>query len=137
MKEEPTAPVILYDGVCGLCNSFNTFVLRHDRKAVFRFAPLQSEFATVVLARHEKNASELDTVYLLENDALYMRADAALRILKRLGGIWKLSVIFRIVPKFLQNAAYNWIARNRYRIFGKYDTCPVPDPKWKDRFLES
>lgn len=133
MKDE--GPVILYDGVCGLCNRFNTFILKHDRKAVFRFAPLQSEFATVALARYEKNASDLDTVCLLENGALYMRADAALSILKRLGGIWKLSVFFRIFPKFFLNLAYNWIARNRYRIFGKYDTCQVPDPKWKERFL--
>jgi len=135
MKEEPTAPVILYDGVCGLCNRFNTFILKRDRKAVFRFAPLQSEFATTALARRGKNAADLDTVCLVENGALYMRTDAALRILQRLGGIWKLVVIFRIIPKFLLNVGYNWVARNRYRIFGKYDTCPVPDPKWKERFL--
>jgi len=137
MKDEPTAPVILYDGVCGLCNRFNAFLLKRDRKAVFRFAPLQSAFAAAILTRHAKDPTVLDTVCLVENGALYTRADAALRILQRLGGIWKLAVIFRAVPKFLLNAGYNWVARNRYRIFGKYDTCPVPDPKWKDRFLES
>ena len=133
--------IILYDGVCGLCNRFNLFVLRRDRHDRFRFASLQSEFAKTILSRYGKDPHDLDTLYLVEDherpaERLKIRSEAVLSILARLGGIWKVSAALKALPRLLLDAGYNWIARNRYRIFGKYDACPLPDPKWKEKFVE-
>jgi predicted DCC family thiol-disulfide oxidoreductase YuxK len=135
-------PILLYDGVCGLCNRSVQFILRHDRKAIFRFASLQSPFAQTILARHRANLADLDTVYLVvshnqPDEALVARSDAVAEIVRRLGGVWNLfGAILSLLPRPLRDWGYNLVARNRYRIFGHYDTCPLPTPETRSRFLD-
>jgi len=135
-------PVILYDGVCGLCNRLNQFVLRHDPGAIFRFASLQSPFAARALSGHGANPQDLNTVYVVVNhelpdEHLLARSDAILFVLKQLGGIWKLvGLILHLLPLPLRDAAYSFVARNRYRTFGRSETCMLPGPENRDRFLE-
>ncbi|HKD02025.1 MAG TPA: DCC1-like thiol-disulfide oxidoreductase family protein [Terriglobales bacterium] len=135
-------PILLYDGVCGLCNRSVQFVLKHDRNDQFRFAALQSELAAEILGRHGVHAVDLDTVYLVKaygqpEESLSNRSDAAIAVLRELGGSWGLMADFLgLVPHFLRNWAYNLIAASRYRLFGKYDACPLPDPKDRHKFLD-
>jgi predicted DCC family thiol-disulfide oxidoreductase YuxK len=141
MDQTPN-PILLYDGVCGLCNRFVRFVLQRDRKDSFRFAALQSDFARKILERHGIGAVELDTVYLITSydtpeEALLDRSDAAIAVLSFLGGFWRLqSVFLRLLPRPVRDWYYNQIARNRYQVFGKYDVCPIPDPKDRHKFLD-
>ena len=134
-------PIILYDGVCGLCNRLNQFVLKRDRNERFRFAALQSEFAGKVLERHGVNPQVLDTVYLLLNysqpdERLVSRSDAAVLILGELRGIWSaLASIVQLLPRWFRDKAYNLIARNRYQLFGKYQTCQIPDERYGSKFI--
>lgn len=135
-------PIILYDGVCGLCNRLVQFVLKHDLHDRFRFASLQSDFATRVLQRHGAAPEDLDTMYVVLDHALpaerlVSRSEAAVVVLRDLGGGWSvLSVVLRWLPGWLRNWGYNLIARNRYRIFGKYDSCPIPFEKDRRKFLD-
>jgi len=135
-------PIILYDGICGLCNRLNQFVLKRDRNDRFRLAALQSEFASKVLNRHGVNPQVLDTMYLLLNysqpdERLVSRSDAAVQILEQLGGVWRaLASIMRVLPRWFRDKAYNFIARNRYRLFGKYQTCQIPDERYHSKFLD-
>ncbi len=135
-------PILLYDGVCGLCNRFVQFVLKRDRNDRFRFAALQSDFARTILERHGVDAVDLDTVYLVTSyqrpeESLSNRSDAAVAVLSELGGFWKLVAgILCIVPRPIRNWGYNLVARNRYRMFGKYDVCPLPDPRDRHKFLD-
>ena len=135
-------PIILYDGVCGLCNRLIQFVLKRDRNDRFRFAALQSEFAGDVLRRHGVNPALLDTVYLLLNysqpdERLASRSDAGIQILAELGGVWRtLASIVKHLPRWIRDKIYNLIARNRYQLFGKYQTCQIPDEKYRRKFLD-
>jgi len=135
-------PIILYDGVCGLCNRFVQFVLKHDVRQRFRFASLQSNFAAPVLRRHGATPDDLDTMYVVLGYAqpaerLASRSEAAIVILQGLGGGWSvLSTVLGWLPNWLQDWGYNIVARNRYRMFGKYDSCPLPDQKDRGRFLD-
>lgn len=134
--------IILYDGVCGLCNRFVRFVLKRDKRDAFRFASQQSEFAANILRRHGINSEQLDTVYLVidyeqSTERLLARSDAAAEILSQLGGIWRLSAgMMRLFPRALRNWIYNLIARKRYQMFGKYESCPLPEPKDRRKFLD-
>jgi len=137
------SPILLYDGVCGLCNHFVQFILRRDQAAIFRFASLQSPLAERILARHNLSPDNLDTVYLVTNhdsnspELLLARSDAALFVLKHLSTPWPaIAAILHLVPKFLRDFTYNSIARHRYRIFGRHETCPVPSPETSSRFLD-
>jgi len=135
-------PIILYDGVCGLCNRLNQFVLKRDKDDRFRFAALQSEFSDNILRRHGVNPALLDTVYLVVNylqpdERLESRSDAALLIMRELGGIWRfLAAIAQRLPRWFRDKAYNLIARNRYQVFGKYQTCQIPSGKYRSKFLD-
>ena len=139
-------PILLYDGVCGLCNRLVQFILRWDRKAVFRFASLQSSFAARVLARHGADPADLDTVYVVlnnvpednqRNESLLARSDAVAFILRRLGGIWRFAAfVLNLVPRPLRDWGYRVVAHNRYRIFGRYDSCPMPSAETRSRFLD-
>ena len=139
-------PVLLYDGMCGLCNWMVRFVLRRDGNDVFRFASLQGELAGRILARHGIKASPLDTVYVAveRHDAaedghelLLARSNAVLFLLEQLGGIWALTArLLRVVPRPVRDWAYDIVARHRYRVFGRYETCPVPEERDRERFLE-
>ncbi len=128
-------PVLLFDGVCNLCNSSVQFILRRDPSARFRFASLQSEEGQELLSRFSETPEDLSSVILIENGQLYARSEAALRVARRLSGLWPALYLFKIVPLPLRDAVYNWIARNRYRWFGKKEQCMMPRPEWKHRFL--
>ncbi len=132
-------PVLLYDGVCGLCNRLVQFVLKHDRKAQFRFASLQSAYAARILQRHNLDPDDLDTVYLVEESGARVsaRSDAVISVLSELGGFWKaVAVALRLFPKWFRDWGYGVVAHNRYRIFGRYESCPLPEKKYQDRFLD-
>jgi predicted DCC family thiol-disulfide oxidoreductase YuxK len=135
-------PIVLYDGVCGLCNRLVQFILRRDRDAVFRFAKLQGALATSILARHGANPNALDTFYVVVNrdlpdESLLSRSEAVLFVLKKLPGLWRSAAFLsQLVPKFLRDAAYNVVARYRYGIFGRVDFCPLPREQDRARFLD-
>ena len=150
-------PILLYDGVCGLCNRLVQFVLRRDPVGIFRFASLQSALAEQVLARHGADAHDLDTVYVVVNyeqsdERILPRSDAVIFILSRLGArefvteasttrqgstFWRTAAaLLRLVPRPLRDWGYGLVARNRYRIFGRSETCMLPDPASRDRFLD-
>lgn len=134
----PANPVLLYDGVCGLCNRLVRFVLKHDRQAHFRFASLQSVYAARILQPHDLDRNDLDTVYLVqESGTLLVRSDAVISVLRELGGFRAaVAVALRILPKSLRDRGYRVVARRRYRVFGKYESCPLPEAKYRDRFLD-
>jgi predicted DCC family thiol-disulfide oxidoreductase YuxK len=136
-----SAHLLLYDGVCGLCDRLVQFVLRHDRGDRFRFAALQSQLAANLLRGYGRDASDLDTVYVIArygepSAKLLSRARAVLFILAELGGIWRLASVLRVFPRPLLDFGYNLIARRRYRLFGRYDACPVPTPATRAKFLD-
>lgn len=139
---ESPKPIILYDGVCGLCNRLVQFLLKHDRHGRLRFASLQSDFAAKVLQRHGFDPKDLDTLHVVENydqpsERVLQRSDAVLRAWRELGGIWSvLASVSRIIPRPLRDFVYRVVAQNRYRVFGKYDTCMLPDPEQRNRFLD-
>jgi predicted DCC family thiol-disulfide oxidoreductase YuxK len=129
--------IILFDGVCHFCNFWVKFVLSHDIKKQFKFAPLQSETAQSLLNQYHIDQLELSTVVLIDDHKIYLRSDAALRICKYLDGIWRIIYGLQIFPSSWRNALYDLIARNRYKWFGKTDTCMLPSADAKDRFLNS
>jgi predicted DCC family thiol-disulfide oxidoreductase YuxK len=134
-------PIILYDGVCGLCNRLNGFVLARDPAGRFRFASLQGALAGEILTRHGRDPRDLDTLYLVldpgrSGERLLRKSDAALWILGELGGAWRMTAALRLVPRSLRDLGYDVVARTRYRLFGRYDTCPLPDPRHRSRFLD-
>ena len=135
-------PILLYDGVCGLCNRLNQFVLRRDPEGVFRFASLQSALAARILARHGANSADLNSLYAVVNpdqpdEALLARSDAGIFVLKQLGGSWRLlGFAMQCFPHFVRDRVYGIIARNRYRVFGRYETCMLPSPENRARFLD-
>jgi predicted DCC family thiol-disulfide oxidoreductase YuxK len=134
-------PIVLYDGVCGLCNRLVQFILKHDSLDRFRFASLQSEFAQSLMTHHGVDPHDLDTVYVVKNhersdETLLARSDAILYMLKELGGIWSLAGVGRVLPRGLRDAVYKIVARNRYRVFGKHESCMLPEPKHRAKFLD-
>lgn len=136
-------PILIYDGVCGLCNRFVQFILRRDRNAIFRFAWLQSAPAARILARHGvANPSHLETVYVtlnheLPDERLLSRSAAVLFVLKQLGRPWRSTAfLLQLTPNFLRDAAYNAVARHRYRIFGRSEICMLPHDQDRSRFLD-
>lgn len=128
--------VIFFDGVCNLCNSTVQFVIKHDRRQYFKFAALQSEFAQEQLSGFVLKAKRGDSFVLVEDGKVYEQSTAALRVAKKLSGFWRLLYIFIVVPPFVRDAVYNFVARNRYKWFGKQESCWVPTPDLKSRFLD-
>ena len=128
-------PVILFDGVCNLCNSSVQFIITRDPKAQFRFASLQSKYGQQQMIQFNLPTSELNSVLLIKDGKLYQKSSAALLIARMLTGAWPLMFVFIIVPPFIRNAVYDFIARNRYKWFGKKDECMIPTPELKSRFI--
>ncbi|MFZ4542482.1 MAG: thiol-disulfide oxidoreductase DCC family protein [Saprospiraceae bacterium] len=128
-------PVLIFDGVCLLCNKWVQFVLLHDKKEIFRFVSLQSAQGQALMKPLNTNGKTPDSVVLIVDNKYYLESDAALETLKLLGGIWRFSFILKLCPQIIRNYIYRIIARNRYRWFGETEICMVPDPKWADRFL--
>ncbi|QMU30682.1 thiol-disulfide oxidoreductase DCC family protein [Adhaeribacter radiodurans] len=132
---EAAPAIILFDGVCNLCNGFVQFVIRHDPKSYFRFAALQSEVGREILQQVHFPDYAMDTVVLVENNKFYTRSTAALRILRHLSGGWSFAYIAIILPAFIRDLVYVGLAKNRYRWFGKQESCWLPTPELKLRFL--
>lgn len=127
--------ILLFDDVCNLCNASVQWVLLRDRRGVFHFAALQSDVGRGLLARFGLSAENFDTVVLVDGDRVFTRSDAALEVLRRLGKPWAFGAGLRVLPRSLRDAVYNWIARNRYRWFGRREQCLLPRPEWQERFL--
>jgi predicted DCC family thiol-disulfide oxidoreductase YuxK len=134
-------PVLLYDGKCGFCNKSIQHILRYDKRNTMFFAPLQSEYGKSVLTRHPELAGIDSLVYVEPLEFAYLervfvRSDAALRIVRYLGFPWKLALAGYIIPRSVRDYLYDQFAKRRYRWFGKYDTCPLPPPEVRARFLD-
>ncbi|WKV12573.1 thiol-disulfide oxidoreductase DCC family protein [Marivirga harenae] len=127
-------PIIFFDGVCNLCNGAVNFIIDHDKKGHFKFAPLQSNAAEkhVPLSIRENT----DSILLVDSNKIYSKSTAALKVAKNLNGPWKALYIFIIFPKFVRDFVYDQISRNRYKWFGKRDTCRMPSEEIKNRFVE-
>ena len=135
-------PVLLYDGVCGLCNRTVRFVLRRDREKKFQFAPLQSAFAARLLWKKGVDASDLNSFYIVvfreEGEILLKQSDAVLWVMVKLPGIWPgVARVLRFVPRTVRDCGYRAIARSRYQLFGRYETCPIPSESDRERFIEA
>lgn len=127
--------IILFDGVCNLCNNTINFIIRHDTKNVFKFATLQSDTAKELLNAFPSGENRLDSIVLLENGKKYTQSSAALRIAKNLSGSYSFLYGFMIIPKFIRDWVYSLIAKNRYKWFGKKHECMIPTPELKKKFL--
>lgn len=128
--------MVYFDGVCGLCNRFVDFVLRRDRRGVFRFAPLQGGTASERLSQGRRPGNpELRTLLVEDKDGVHEKSEAVLRVLAELGGAWRLFGIAKRVPRALRDGLYDLLARNRYRLFGKRETCRLPTAGERARFL--
>jgi predicted DCC family thiol-disulfide oxidoreductase YuxK len=128
-------PIILFDGVCNLCNESVLFVIDRDPRATFDFASLQSDHARALLAEHGFSDTDVSTIVLVEAGKVYVRSTAALRIARRLSGPWPALYLALVIPRPIRDAGYRWIARNRYRWFGKLEACRIPAPEIAGRFL--
>ena len=133
----PDSPaLILFDGVCNLCAGAVRFIIKRDPKGFFRFASLQSELGQRLLKEHGIDPSRTDSFVLIENGAAYAESTAALRVARHLSRAWPLCYAGIILPRVLRDRVYRFIARNRYRWFGKQETCMIPTPELRARFIE-
>jgi predicted DCC family thiol-disulfide oxidoreductase YuxK len=128
--------IILFDGVCNLCNASVQYILRHDKKKQFIFGSLQGEEGQMLLKKFQLPTDQFHSFLLVENEKVYSHSTAILRVAKWLGGPWSLLYVFIMVPRFIRDPVYNLLSRNRYRLFGKRETCWLPDEDLKDRFLD-
>ena len=124
--------IVLYDGYCVLCNWFVRFVLRIDQTGIIGFASLDSPIAREL---HDRIPPEIDSVVLLVGEHTYVRSEAIFRVIAVVGGFWKVLRVFQVFPVGLTDAVYDWVARRRKKIIGAYDACPVPEEKYRWRFL--
>jgi predicted DCC family thiol-disulfide oxidoreductase YuxK len=132
----PNKKIILFDGVCNLCNSAVQFIIKHDKDDIFRFVALQSELGKEILEYIGIDSKNIDSIVLYEPGvAYYYKSDAALQTAKSLGGLFSLGIIFKIIPREIRNQLYNYIAKNRYKWFGKKESCMIPSPELKAKFL--
>lgn len=127
--------IILFDGICNLCNSSVQFIIKRDPKGHFKFASLQSETGQFLLNQYGIS-KEIDSIIVIENEKVYIKSSAALRICSRLNGIWRYLSILRVLPPFIRNFVYDMVAKNRYKWFGKKESCMLPTSEMKKRFLK-
>lgn len=126
--------IVLFDGVCNYCNAMVNFSIRHDPEKKFKYATLQSDIGQRLLAEHGIG-KDVDSVILIEDGKAYMHSTAGLRIVRKMSGIYSLCYVFIIVPAFIRDWAYELFAKYRYRLFGRTDTCMIPTPDMRERFL--
>ncbi|BDU15570.1 thiol-disulfide oxidoreductase DCC family protein [Lysobacter auxotrophicus] len=127
--------VIVFDGVCVLCNGWVRFLSRHDRRGRYRFAAMQGESGRALLAAHGLDADDPLSFLLVEGNAAWTDSEAIVRVLSGLGGVWRLATVVRVVPRGLRDRLYRTLARNRYRMFGRHERCMIPTPEQAARFL--
>jgi predicted DCC family thiol-disulfide oxidoreductase YuxK len=128
-------PIILFDGVCNLCSGSVQFVIKHDQEGLYKFASLQSEAGQHLLKQYELPLADFNSFVLIENGKAFTKSTAALMVAKKLHGAIKIMYGFIIIPSFIRDAIYNLIAANRYKWFGKKESCMIPTPALKSRFL--
>lgn len=133
---DSTKKIILFDGVCNLCNGVIQFIIKRDKNDVFRYAPLQSELGRQLTQERGIDTSKIDSFILIEPQVAYfIKSDAALEIARHFSGAWSLLGIFQIIPTSIRNMVYDFVARNRYRWFGRKEQCMIPTPELKAKFL--
>ena len=128
-------PTILFDGVCNFCNSAVNFTIKRNTKANILFAPMQSEAGQKLLQQYNLPADDMQSFIFIETGKVYKQSTGALKVCRYLRGLWPLCYSFIIVPKFIRDGIYNWIAKNRYKWFGIKESCMIPAPEVKTRFL--
>jgi predicted DCC family thiol-disulfide oxidoreductase YuxK len=134
MDEYPD--IVLFDGVCNLCNRAVQFVLKHERKPTLKFASLQSETGRRLLEKHGLAGKHIDSIVYIKGGKAYVKSSGALRLGSHMKGIFRLQVVLLAVPRFIRDAVYDWIARNRYKWFGRQESCMLPSPELKSRFVD-
>ena len=127
--------IIIFDGVCNFCNGAVNFIIKRDTQAVFKFAPMQSEIAQQLMAKHGIQGLSEDSFVLFKSGQCFVRTNAALEITQHLGGLWFLLKVFKFVPPVIRDYFYRLLARNRYRLFGLQNQCMIPTQEVRDRFL--
>lgn len=127
--------IILFDGVCNLCNGAVTYVIKRDKKNVFKFAALQSDVGAQLIAKFNIDTEKVDSIILIDGDKQYEKSSAALHIAKHLSGAYPLLYGFMVVPRFIRDSVYDYIAKNRYKWFGKKESCMVPTVELKSKFI--
>ena len=135
MNKQSTHSIILFDGVCNLCNGAVNFVINRDPGNVFKFTPLQEKQGVLLLKKHAIDAKMLDSIVLIENGNVYIKSSAALRIAKKMSNLWPLFFALLIIPRFMRDGVYDFIAKNRYKWFGKKEQCMIPTLGLKEKFL--
>ena len=133
MEQQPT---ILFDGVCNFCNGAVNFAIRHDKKGIIKFAPLQSAIGQQLLKQYNLPTDEMNSFVFIDNNSAYTQSTAAIKVCGYLNGLWPMCKGFLIVPKFIRDGLYNWIAKNRYKWFGEKESCMIPTPDVRARFLQ-
>jgi predicted DCC family thiol-disulfide oxidoreductase YuxK len=128
-------PIILFDGICNFCNAGVNFIIKQDKKKVFRFAALQSEAGQKILQQYSLPKEGFDSFVLIDEGKVYKKSSAGLRVYNKLPWFWKWTQLFWIAPRFIRDAVYDLIARNRYKWFGKKESCMIPTPEVRSRFL--
>lgn len=136
MDNNSKKPIVLFDGVCNLCNTTIQYIIKRDKKNQFYFASLQGSTGQRLLQEFQLPVNTFNSFVLVEGDKVYTKSTGALKVLKKLGGVWTLVYAFIIVPPFIRDAAYNLVSKNRYRWFGKREYCMIPTPELKARFLD-
>jgi predicted DCC family thiol-disulfide oxidoreductase YuxK len=128
--------IILFDGVCNLCNNSVQFIIKRDRKGVFKFSPIQSDAGQALFVEYSIDSAEVDSIVYIKDDRYFIQSSAILNILRDIGGIWKLCYLFILVPPFIRDYFYRFIAKSRYSVFGKRDRCMIPSKENENRFLD-
>ncbi|QJR12817.1 hypothetical protein DSM104443_03910 [Usitatibacter rugosus] len=132
----PEGPILVFDGVCVLCSRWVGFIIERDRAARFRFAPMQSQTGRSLLLRHGLDPDDPLSLLVVEGDDAWTDSEAILRVAGSFGGAWRIAALARVIPRSWRNRAYRTLARNRYRWFGRRETCLVPTPELRARFIE-
>jgi predicted DCC family thiol-disulfide oxidoreductase YuxK len=127
--------LVLFDGVCNLCSALVQFIIRHDRAGIFHFAALQSEIGGEICRKHGLDAADVQTFVFVADGRMFLRSDAAIEVVSRFGGAWRILRVLRFVPRVVRDSIYTIVARNRYRWFGRKEVCMVPTPEIKGRFI--
>ena len=135
MNKQLTHSIILFDGVCNLCNGAVNFVIKRDPRNVFKFTPLQEKQGVLLLKKHAVDTQKLDSIVLIENGIVYIKSSAALRIARKMSNLWPLFFVLLIIPSFIRDGVYDFIAKNRYKWFGKKEQCMIPTPGFREKFL--
>lgn len=133
---ENNTPILLFDGYCNFCNSTVQFILKHEKKHLIKFCALQSNIGKSLLQKYHINPEKIDSIVFIEHDIAFVKSDAALRLSKHLKSIYPMTYGFIIIPKIIRNWGYEYIAKNRYKWFGKSESCYIPNEQEKQRFLD-